>query len=458
MSFAQIQKLRQERAAILPKMRAIDEKAKTEGRPLNTEERSEFESLEKDFTAKGTEIERLEGDQKKDEERQSRMRGYEDEMRRTPGRKTEATPTDRRDDHRGGDDDGNPRRARTFRSAGELVVRAGNRVVRAREGSALAYTATDEYREAFGEYLRNGRADRDILTRGQTVQAQQEGGYLQVPMQFIAELLADVDDAVVMRGLARVLPPISATSVGAPRRTAKLSSAAWGTELSEPTTDTSLKFGLREIAPHYMTMGAEISRALLYGSNLDVESIVRAELVRDAGELEEKAFLTGDGVNKPLGIFTASGFGVSTGRDVSTGNTTTSPTADGLTQAFFTLKDQYRGRSSWLMHRDAITKVMLLKDGNGQYLFRLAAGADRPDTLFNRPVVSSEFAPNTFTTGQYVGVVGDFSNYWIVDGTEVQLQKLVETKAKSNRDEFIGRRKVDGAPVIEEAFVRVKLG
>jgi HK97 family phage major capsid protein len=69
----------------------------------------------------------------------------------------------------------------------------------------------------------------------------------------------------------------------------------------------------------------------------------------------------------------------------------------------------------------------------------------------------SEFAPNTFTTGLYVGIVGDFSFYWIVDALSFVLQRLVELYAESNQAGFIGRYEGDAQPVLEEAFARVKL-
>jgi HK97 family phage major capsid protein len=61
------------------------------------------------------------------------------------------------------------------------------------------------------------------------------------------------------------------------------------------------------------------------------------------------------------------------------------------------------------------------------------------------------------TTGNYVGILGDFSYYWIADALDMQVQRLVELYAATNQVGFIARREVDGMPVLEEAFVRVKL-
>jgi len=70
----------------------------------------------------------------------------------------------------------------------------------------------------------------------------------------------------------------------------------------------------------------------------------------------------------------------------------------------------------------------------------------------------SEYAPNTFTTGLYVGILGDFSNYWIADAVDMQVQVLKELYAETNQTGYIGRLDTDGMPVLAEAFARVKLG
>ena len=72
------------------------------------------------------------------------------------------------------------------------------------------------------------------------------------------------------------------------------------------------------------------------------------------------------------------------------------------------------------------------------------------------PVFMSEYAPNTFTTGLYAGIIGDFSFYWIADALDMQLQRLVELYAAANQTGFLMRSETDGMPVLEEAFARLK--
>jgi HK97 family phage major capsid protein len=114
-------------------------------------------------------------------------------------------------------------------------------------------------------------------------------------------------------------------------------------------------------------------------------------------------------------------------------------------------------RASWIFHRDTVAEIAKLKDGQGRYLWQDSVRDGEPDRLLNRPAYQSEYAPNTLTSGNYVGIFGDFQHYWIIDSLMMQMQRLVELYAETAQVGFIGRYEGDGAPVLAEAFARVKL-
>ena len=314
--------------------------------------------------------------------------------------------------------------------------------------------ATKEYHAAFEMALRGNARE----LRAMQVDSDVDGGFLVASEQFVMEVIADLDDAVPFRGMARTFKVAKAVSLGAPKRTAKMSTFAWGSEVGAPTADTALKFGKRKLFPHPAVGEILVSRDLMRQGVMSPSEIVRSEMARDAGELQENAFMTGSGAEQPLGIFTASADGISTGRDVSTGNTTTAPTFDGLKQAKGTLKQAYRPKAKWLAHRDFETVISKIKDGDGRYIWAESVRAGEPDRLLGIPLILSEFAPNTFTTGLYVAILGEFfKGYWIADAMDLDIQVLQELNARTNQIGFLGRFKMDGAPVLEEAFVRVTL-
>jgi len=218
-----------------------------------------------------------------------------------------------------------------------------------------------------------------------------------------------------------------------------------------------MSFGKRALNPHPLAKRLKVSRKFLRMA-AGAEALVRDRLAYKFGISQEKAFLTGSGVNQPLGVFTASADGIPTARDVSTGNAATSVTFDGLISAKYSLMGQYWNRADWLFHRDVLAQIAKLKNGAGDYIWRESVRDGEPDRLLGRPAMMSEYAPNTLTANQYVGILGDFSNYWIADALDFQIQVLNELYAETDQTGFIGRLACDGMPTLAEAFARVKLG
>lgn len=286
-----------------------------------------------------------------------------------------------------------------------------------------------------------------------------DGGFTVAPEAFIARLVKDLDNMLSFRNFATVLPVVGAKGIGVPTLETDIADTAWTTELAVGTEDSSMAFGKRSLTPHPLAKYIKVSKDLLRNSALGVESIVRERMAYKFGTVQETAFMTGNGAGQPLGVFTASDNGISTGQDVSTDNTATAITADGLINAKYGLTGPWLRSSNlrWVLHRDAVKAIRKLKDGEGQYLWVPGLQVDRPDIILNVPVLVSEYAPNTFTASQYVGLIGDLSYYWIAENMSMDIQRLVELGALTNQDYFIGRMSLDGMPVLEKAFIRVQL-
>ena len=285
-----------------------------------------------------------------------------------------------------------------------------------------------------------------------------QGGYLVVPQRFVDDLIKEIDDLVFVRQWATIQLVEGADSLGAPSLDSDPEDAEWTGELSTGSDDDEMKFGKRELHPHPLAKRIKISNQLLRRSNRPAETLVRERLAYKLSITMEKAYLLGHGANQPLGVFTASDDGISTARDISTDNSATAITFDGLQNAKFALKAGYRRHARWLFHRDAVKQVSKIKDGESRYIWQESHREGEPDRLLGIPYFESEFVPNTFTTGQYVGILGDFTYYWIADDRQEQIQRLVELYAESNQIGFILRAAGDAMPVLESAFARVKLG
>jgi HK97 family phage major capsid protein len=259
------------------------------------------------------------------------------------------------------------------------------------------------------------------------------------------------------RGIAKTYTCPNAESLGTPSLDARPADPVWTQEIAIGDEDSTMKFGKRELHPHPLAKLLKVSKKLIRASALNVDQVVRDQLAYKCAITEESCFLNGTGVGQPLGVFINSPLGISSTYDVSTGNTATAMTADGLIEAKYALRPVYWPRAKWIFHHSAIKNMRKLRGNDGDFLWRAGLSNDRGDTLLDCPVLVSEFAPSTFTTGLYVGILGVFDFYYIADALDVTIQVLTELYAASNQNGYIIRKETDGMPVLGEAFVRVTL-
>ena len=443
-----INEIRAKRATLVNEGRGLLDRAEHEKRDLSQEEQNQWDRIM-------AEVDRLAGDI----DRQERQRAADDSLGRSSGPRAGGATWNPQDDE---DDDADGDEPLAVRQAVAVAERASReRAARPEIAKILRTKRNGKFVRAWTDYLRSGGAVGRQELRDLQADLDVSGGYLRPDQQFVANLIKFVDDFVYIRQLATVMTVMSADSLGIPVYDTDIADADWTNELATGTDDTAMAFGRRELRPHPLAKRVKLSRKLLRQSAIDVEAFVRSRLGYKFGVTQEKAFLNGTGAQQPLGVFTASASGISTARDVSTGNTTTAIQADNLIEVKYSIKAQYWPRARWIFHRDALKQIRKLKDGDGQYLWTPGVGQSLTggsgDRIIELPFLLSEFAPNTFTTGKYVGILGDFSFYQIADALSMEVQLLNELYAEQNQVGLIARMETDGAPVLEEAFARVKL-
>lgn len=287
------------------------------------------------------------------------------------------------------------------------------------------------------------------------------GGFFVAPQEIAREVVTLLKDLVFVRSKATVIPLERSESLGVAAIDVDPGDPDWTTELSSGNEELTLQAGKRELKPNAIARLVKLSKRLIRQSTVDVESLWLDRIAYKFSVAEEKAFLTGDGFEKPLGVFVASSNGIGTGRDVTAANNN-KVVADDFIAVKYKLKAGYRAKAEWLMHRDVVKAARLLKDSNGNYLWATGYGPGQgfqgtPDTLLGLPVNESEYAPNTFTTGLYMAIVGDFSKYVIADAMDMQVQVLQEMYALTNQMGYVCHKETDGQPVLEEAFSRLVL-
>ncbi len=325
--------------------------------------------------------------------------------------------------------------------------------------------ATPAFRRAFWKemLLKHGAtgADGELVGRVRAdlvSDSAVDGGYLNTPMEFTGGLLKALEEALPLRSFFRTFRVRGADSLGVRRRTAKASTYARGGEITPPTPDKSLKFGIKTLTPHFYTAEIFLSRDLIRRAVMPVESIAIDEVTRDVAEKQEDEWIAGNGSQEPLGLFTPSTDGISTARDSECGS------AAGAAYNFDDLRDakytvfRYWNNARWIFPLDGEKEISKIKDGDGQYIWQRDVRVGEPDRLLGLPVHVHERFPSDFSTaGNYTGMVGDFSYYWVAESLDMEVLRLSELYAEINQVALLFRGKNDGMPILEEPFARLKL-
>lgn len=319
------------------------------------------------------------------------------------------------------------------------------------------------YMRSHPEVIRGMSAEerRAYNDEGQQLRAMQHdvdasGGYLALPPQVIAGLLQAADSETFIRSRSTVIVTPGAQGLGVVSLDEDADDAEWTAEL-KTGGETDIGLGGRELRPTGISKRTKLSMKLLRTAP-GIERILLGRLGHKFGVTMEKAGLTGTGAGQPLGLFTASAHGIPTSRDIATGNTATAVTPEGWIRARRNIKPKYRRNAVAIVSPELVTQAMLWKDGTGRFMLQDSLQVGEPDRISSVPVLESDFAPSTFTSGQYVAVIGDLNYYWWNDSLTYGVQRLNELYAETNQVGFIARGESDGMPVLGEAFTRVKLG
>ena len=308
-------------------------------------------------------------------------------------------------------------------------------------GKEKAGRATDEYKAAFWQVMRNKSVAHDVYNALRIGQ-DDHGGFL-APDEFQRTLIDSLQEQNIFRQLAKVI-----TTSSGDRKipvVASKGTAAWiDEEAAYPESDDT--FGMTSIGAYKLATMIKVSDELLNDNVFDIASYIATEFARRIGAAEEEAFFTGNGSGKPLGILAATG-GAETGV---TAASATAITMDEVLDLFYSLRAPYRRNAVFLMNDSTVKALRKLKNGSGDYLWQPSVTAGTPDTILNRPVYTSAFMPS-LAAGTKTILFGDLGFYWVADREGRSFQRLNELYAATGQVGFLSSERVDGKLILPEA-------
>jgi len=301
--------------------------------------------------------------------------------------------------------------------------------------------ASDAYKSAFWGAMRNKM--NPSVQNALQIGTDSEGGFL-VPDEYENQLIQALQEANVLRNLCNVIN----TSHG-DRKIPVVASHGSATWMDEEGAFNESDDAFTQVTLSAYKLGTmlKVSDELLNDSYFDLEAYIAAEFARRIGAAEEEGFLTGNGSSKPTGLLHTTG-GASLGV---TAASATVITMDEVLDLYHSLKSSYRKNGTFLVNDATVKAIRKLKDGQGQYLWQPSVQAGTPDTILNRPVISSQFMP-VAAAGEKTILFGDFKYYWIADRQGRTFKRLNELYAANGQVGFLASQRLDAKLILPEAI------
>jgi HK97 family phage major capsid protein len=264
-----------------------------------------------------------------------------------------------------------------------------------------------------------------------------------IPQEFSRDIIRRVEE---LSGVFSAVAKVNSTGVYKQIVEKNKITAGWTPELAEVMKSTA-DFDILEIRHYKLGALVKLSFEIINQAEFDIVSEVTGQMV-DAFTLEtERALLTGDGNQKPHGLL---GGGTPYALAAAT-----AITADEVVKIFHALLTPFMGGAKWVMNREALLAIRLLKDKEGRYLFAEGDLSTHKYAgyVLGKPVVLSELMPK----GQLL--FGDFGKAYKANvNPGMTIQTLNELYATQGARGILGFMWFDGRPVNHQAYIAAKPG
>jgi HK97 family phage major capsid protein len=312
-------------------------------------------------------------------------------------------------------------------------------------------TDTDEYRNAWGSYIRSGEYTNPLEIRAIS---EASGGTVLPPLEFHNAITTRLKTMTAIRQIAKVVTIGSYAREFAVDDTA--GSATWAAEAAS-FTETGQTFKKVTLTPAKLTALLKVSNELVEdaparGAGFSIESILTESFARMFAQAEETAFCATSAVTSgPQNPLLSSGAGITTGKTTASNSAIT---AAEVIDWVYSLPRQYRANASILVHDATLGKLRALGavGGTVNYFWQNSGALGEPDRLMGIPVYASAAMPVMATTAK-IGVIGDFGNYSVLaERGTYSMRVLKELYTASGQTGYIASTRCDFTVTLSEAF------
>lgn len=283
------------------------------------------------------------------------------------------------------------------------------------------------HRKAFDAYVRSGDDDAlrglEIEGKALAVAVAGDGGYLVDP-QTSATVHGVLSSTASIRRVATVVN-VEATSYDVLVDHGGFGSG-WASETSVQAETETPKIERITIPLHELSALPKASQRLLDDAAFDIEGWLAQRIADTFARAEARAFVEGDGVDKPKGFLTHAKVadGVwSWGKlgYVTTGREGAFDEADSLVDLVYALGAQYRANGTFVLNSKTASRIRKLKDADGRFLWSDGLAAGEPARLLGYPVLVAEDMPD-IAADAFAVAFGDFaSGYTVAERPDLRI-------------------------------------
>lgn len=349
-------------------------------------------------------------------------------------------------------------------------------------GNGSVAPSDPTYSAAFASYARGG--GEDVVATLRSANAMGERGAIQAAMSegdsSSGGYLAPVEWDRRIQQSQRALSPMRRISqvvtTGRSAYSTLWSNDMWGSgwvgETADRPATTTPGFSPLVIPAGEIYANPAATQRLLDDSAIDIEKWLATGFSDEFSRQEGIAFVSGNGVNKPMGFLQfvpggAGDFGVDNAQGGSdnkqahpggnlsitvSGAAASIPNTDVLVDLKYGLGAPYRQNATWLMNSQTAAVIAKMKDGQGNFIWRETLLASEPSTLLGRPVEIDENMPN-IAAGLMPIAFGDFARGYLVND-RIGVRILRDPFTNKPFVTFYGTKRVGGG-LLDPRAIRV---
>lgn len=277
--------------------------------------------------------------------------------------------------------------------------------------------ADKEYSDSFMAHMRRGEVSAS-LNKGTA----SEGGFT-VPIEWDRT----VTDKLILVSPMRELCSVQSVAGAGYKKLINLrgTGSGWvGETAARPETNTP-QFAEQAYGWGEIYANPSATQQMLDDSELNLEQWLAGEVQTEFSFQENKAFVSGDGTNKPRGLLTYAAGGSNLhplgGIAVTASGGVGAITSDALLALIYSLPSAFTNGARFAFNRNTHLAIRKLKDGQGNYLWQPSMVAGQPAQLAGYDITEVPDMPDVATNALSIAF-GDFKRaYKILDRIGVRV-------------------------------------